>query len=556
MPRRQPYNAPSDDLAQKKQGFVKFLQKHSSPTHQRVTTGGRIVPMEQPHRPPIFSLPPGDTSPISFTECKTNDGRRGLEEQGPTESQANPTTQSHVPPTHVESLDKIGLGLGAGLDLRFLPPPESLSTTTVSSQPESYTLLPHHSIYPLPSFDPYGLPSPPLYPASAVSFTPAIGGFGGPFNLPGYSGPPVPYGEMYSLTGSQQMADNQLYCQNILMNVMTRFDDLDKQLKSLDRHRAMSGPDPAITEQRMMVAQQRAEAKLAVSYWQQTVAKTLVVSSGSSAIPQTRGLNVQAPTYVPLASPATSVMPLSASTSNGSKSESLQSAVTVHKAALKRIPIVPPPDSSRSHEKVNQGIQVNIQNEEDQQPQVDEWGARIGRPPPHIEREQSKMLEAMIREAKKSPEEQYQPQGSIVSQNHSTTSSFGRKSIEDFPPLISEDDTDRAESLPSNPGRAPATVEAYYETQLDAMRLPQGIIADVKLPDGTLTEVPGRGLQRPPSFEMDEFEHRYWTSRPVLTPEMMGKFVNIRRTTDTQVSDLTSSAVALNDLSFDRQVLY
>lgn len=62
QPERQPTVPPGkgDINTHKDKGFARFLEKHSSPTHQRVTTGGRIVPMEQRQRPPVFSshLPP------------------------------------------------------------------------------------------------------------------------------------------------------------------------------------------------------------------------------------------------------------------------------------------------------------------------------------------------------------------------------------------------------------------------------------------------------------------------------------------------------------------
>ena len=57
-PRRQPVNAPGSPggRGQVDAGFVRFLKKHSSPTHQRVTAGGRIVPMERPSAPPPFKV--------------------------------------------------------------------------------------------------------------------------------------------------------------------------------------------------------------------------------------------------------------------------------------------------------------------------------------------------------------------------------------------------------------------------------------------------------------------------------------------------------------------
>ena len=57
-PQRQPLNAPVSPPGhgQANEGFVRFLKTHSSPTHQRVTAGGRIVPMERPSAPPHFKL--------------------------------------------------------------------------------------------------------------------------------------------------------------------------------------------------------------------------------------------------------------------------------------------------------------------------------------------------------------------------------------------------------------------------------------------------------------------------------------------------------------------
>ncbi|KAK2746332.1 hypothetical protein FQN57_003214 [Myotisia sp. PD_48] len=58
IPRRQPRNAPHGNLAQRNEGFARFLKEHASPKHQRVTAGGRIVPMPcQLNDAPEFMLP-------------------------------------------------------------------------------------------------------------------------------------------------------------------------------------------------------------------------------------------------------------------------------------------------------------------------------------------------------------------------------------------------------------------------------------------------------------------------------------------------------------------
>lgn len=55
-PYGQPRNAPAGARAQSDEGFARFLKQHASPTHQRVTAGGRIVPMESSSAPPQFNL--------------------------------------------------------------------------------------------------------------------------------------------------------------------------------------------------------------------------------------------------------------------------------------------------------------------------------------------------------------------------------------------------------------------------------------------------------------------------------------------------------------------
>lgn len=55
-PVRQPRTAPTNIEDQSTSGFARFLKEHSSPTHQRVTAGGRIVPVDPKSAPPEFKL--------------------------------------------------------------------------------------------------------------------------------------------------------------------------------------------------------------------------------------------------------------------------------------------------------------------------------------------------------------------------------------------------------------------------------------------------------------------------------------------------------------------
>ena len=53
---REPANPEDEIEGQKLRGFARFLQTHSSPRHQRVTAGGRIVPAEPSCPPPTFHM--------------------------------------------------------------------------------------------------------------------------------------------------------------------------------------------------------------------------------------------------------------------------------------------------------------------------------------------------------------------------------------------------------------------------------------------------------------------------------------------------------------------
>lgn len=65
LPSRQPNNPPRGNLAQTDSGFARFLKEHSSPKHQRVTAGGRIIPMDPSTPAPKMKLPVKKADPKS-----------------------------------------------------------------------------------------------------------------------------------------------------------------------------------------------------------------------------------------------------------------------------------------------------------------------------------------------------------------------------------------------------------------------------------------------------------------------------------------------------------
>lgn len=85
QPYRQPECPPDTPLAQVHAGFRKFLKEHTSPPHNRVTAGGRIVPVG-----PHATLPP------SFNLSSIADVIRGPSQPQATGTEQVPSTTSNV----------------------------------------------------------------------------------------------------------------------------------------------------------------------------------------------------------------------------------------------------------------------------------------------------------------------------------------------------------------------------------------------------------------------------------------------------------------------------
>lgn len=88
-PSRQPNNPPRGNLAQMDAGFARFLKEHSSPKHQRVTAGGRIIPMDPSTPAPKMKLPlkkvdPKNCDGVGNTISRGEDNKRA--QRRPTQS--------------------------------------------------------------------------------------------------------------------------------------------------------------------------------------------------------------------------------------------------------------------------------------------------------------------------------------------------------------------------------------------------------------------------------------------------------------------------------------
>ncbi|RHZ73975.1 hypothetical protein CDV55_108247 [Aspergillus turcosus] len=99
-PSRQPSDPPQGALAQADAGFARFLKEHASPKHQRVTAGGRIVPMDSQSSAPQMKLPAIDqtkgdrdtssTPTMGKGKSKTKDKRARSDHAGVDSSSPQP----------------------------------------------------------------------------------------------------------------------------------------------------------------------------------------------------------------------------------------------------------------------------------------------------------------------------------------------------------------------------------------------------------------------------------------------------------------------------------
>jgi hypothetical protein len=542
MPGRQPSGPPADNWAQKDVGFAKFLKKHSSPTHQRVTAGGRIVPMEQQPRLPACALP--NSNKHSPEMKNTQDLADGLPVSKPGTSACihnqGAVTEFSLP----QQPEQLSLGSIGIPDASTFSPGQDIDVVVPATPPvfDTARMQPGYL---------QAISSPPFFngivshPSTMMIPAPVFQGVGVPFvGFNGYVNPPVtmPFVNPQMLTPlpsagitsnpSGILPEDTAHAEGQLNEATALFQTLDEQLKELDRHRAMTERDPYLSDQRMAIVLRRAEAKEQITHWAEKLGRDpQSLPKVVPTAPRSR-LNVQATSYVPLRAQQTTEASSNAgvsilTTNYAGKGPSKPDFVV--ETTRRPIPIVPPPGKIPSPPKSTREEAVSKTEEV----AVDEWGVRIGAAPLDILLQQNQMLENIMRQGSISPTASGPPNGKY-SRAASQDSRFGVHTPPFHPPQLvkntSDVGSDVSEWLPPNPGPVPESVQACYELELDAMRLPTGLITKVRLPDGTITEIRGCSLKRPPSIEMDEddFQRRYWNTKPILTPDIFDNFVEIR----------------------------
>ncbi|KAK6381458.1 uncharacterized protein PV06_05012 [Exophiala oligosperma] len=541
-PERQPSVPPSTQKAQQDEGFARFLKKHSSPTHQRVTAGGRIVPMEHRPRPPAFALP--QSKQAKETELangmdsdveRSNDSDQNAPKQELPEMPELPELPAHFKLAPEAAQAQFMHAQLPMMDNRNMMP--GPFTNNMMAPTDTFPVDAHrmqtpfyNGVMPTPTFpniyDPFGFAPGQMYPTGTMPPNAPLSGFSGNME-PQFQMPLVPSTDTTCLPAVNTVPKEQrppsnpdeLHSRNMLQEAINRFDDLDQQLKNLDRHRAMGERDPQVVSQRVKIVALRADAKASMNYWTSVVENKLKDMGRKCAEGTGHTFNVEAADYVPLSA---------GDQANGNRFNNYPRAVPLKappKRGHRRIPIVAPRKDSSGYSKNGQGTETVFV-------EVDEWGARIGEPPDEIQLQQSKMLLELDRELSISPRDSFNSSGSGSGTGISPAVTLKSSPEKDnlaqvIPEQQGTMQYGKSEWVPKKPESGPSTVEAFSEVQLDAMRLPVGFTTTVRLPDGSTSVIAGQGLQRPPSVKMDEFERGYWTKKPELSSDMAANFVNI-----------------------------
>ncbi|KPI38577.1 uncharacterized protein AB675_4283 [Cyphellophora attinorum] len=481
-PLRQPSNPPTGPKPQKDAGFAKFLKKHSSPTHNRVTTGGRIVPMEKRDSPPKFDLEQSYAAREAF--------QSGLKDV------YTPSAQLlGSPPQHgVQHADQCPSSAP-------LSPASEHGHGVTPGIPNTAT-VPQAGVpvlgYPMPA---YGVPIMPPYPIPApYYYMPGSGFPANPAYVPqrGWQPPAqaaMSVGGRDKFEGVEPTTQLLVTAQSCLFQAQSQYDLLDRQLKSMDRHRAVSTHDPTLAAQRMAVVQQRAELKAMINRLLVQVetlqnTKPLLVGSPSKFAPSARP-------FVPQANTQQSPAPIRPQSHSGSPELTahtdrgfVERSPVPPARNRKIIPIVPPPANGAAT-----GQQMQRSAESEPMWEVDKWGVRY---------------RAVSDRSGCSTQQSLEPtKTSVVVMNKSQArqASVARK--------FSAGSAAAAEIIGwqgERPGSLPEELVGLTESYYDALRLPVGVITKFTLPNEDTFEVCGAALQ--PGDGMSEVEQSYWSRKP------------------------------------------
>ena len=509
-PTRQPVNAPSDSHSQKAEGFANFLKTHSSPNHNRVTAGGRIVPMEKRPAPPQFQL--------------------GVSREKPSTGSSPKHMIQPVPQSVNDDMNRFADRLNGNNDNNGPTKTKELNTSSLPSaiSPQLLNIQQaalESNLFMQNQLLSYGQGNGSLYPTvPGIGFQGPLLGQQYPANLP-FLQQIDPFAQLNISSAGLPIAwysDPQVLStlQTMLTEANQSFEMYDQQLKDLDKYRATHPREDGLVRQRMDIVASRASVKEDIRRFQAAIklrenapqAATLS-HSWSPASYQTHGTHQ-------FSLPALSAQPITikepTAFSDAMPKHKHKHAIS-SKLNVKASEYVPKVNTQTCGPALSQYSTLHADLPMPNIPAVkysridagspelkatDAWGERVGPVPTNLLREQSLLAENILSELNSS-------KGSDDDSSDNKSAQSVRFAIEPsssagfHSPGIELDQT----------ARPPASVEADYEKQMDAMRKPNGSTTRVVLADGQAQVVPGLDLKPPEPEHMTNFERQYWSRK-------------------------------------------
>ena len=413
-----------------------------------------------------------------------------------------------------------------------------------------------HGLNPLLSstLPPYSLPFqgyallvvnqyPPMYPGYYIP-NPSFNGNMGYIPLAGWQPPTAPVAPPMTdrFEGVEPTTQLLVTAQSCLSQAQSQYDLLDRQLKSMDRHRAMGNHDPSLAAQRMAVVQQRAELKAMINRLSIQVDmlqnyKPVSLGSPSGFVPSARPFvprsNAEQSPHSSRPQSAVDSVELTADTDRGFIERSPAPAPRSRKI----IPIRAPPSTFAASNQPT--VKVLAASELEAGWQIDQWGVRY--------RNTSNTSSSTAQPYVQSTKAQVTVK-SLISHS-SATRRFSAASA--TPPEMIKWQGER-------PGSLPKELASLTELYFDALRLPMGVITVFSLPNGDALEVCGAYLQAEPGA-MSAREQGYWNKKPIFTKAMLATLRGKARIVDDgQYNDdyLLSKHQSVNMGAEDVQALF
>ena len=309
---------------------------------------------------------------------------------------------------------------------------------------------------------------------------------------------------------SQPMTMNQ----QLLGKARNIYDGFEKQLKEIDRHRAMSQYDPTLSYRRLQAAQARDEMRTFIRQVEKQVAIEQSLAHLQGAMVFTPQLNVQAPAYIPQSVMAEQQGKTRPSTANNTVTGAETPDKTQSAAKRKPIPIVPPPGDTRKRAPSKPADRLEASKTFPD--------GRTSEPKMHV---RGTSTDSRLAAAEVANEE------------------IGTRSPSELGgvPDIDVCDTRKENQTESNgidkDKPALADLHKLWDIELDALRLPEGTVTRVDIENGHWLDVVGVNLQCPPGAKMNEFETKYWAKKPTFTMAMLDRLKRVAKIQDIEKLD-------------------